>query len=116
MDFWQTVAAISSVAAVLGAFLVWVSRKVVPALRKLSRFIDRFIGIPADPRTGQQEIPGIFERLDRQDADLQTIKHELFPNSGKSLRDAVDQQGKQLAKHLAETAVPTTTINVNPAP
>lgn len=41
----------------------------------------------------------LSRRFDKQDEDLATIKHELFPNSGGSLRDQVDrirlEQGRQ---------------------
>lgn len=96
---------------IVGLFL-W---KVGPYLRKWGRFIDRIIGVPEDKKSGQKEIPGLFERMDRQDELLETIRHELFPNSGKSLRDAVDKQHKQLEDHLAQCPPPPiTTINVNP--
>lgn len=91
-------------------FLVW---KIGPVVRKWSRFIDRVTGVPDDPKTGQKEIPGIFQRMDRQDELLETIKHELFPNSGKSLRDAVDLHQRQLTEHLASCQSTQTTINVS---
>ncbi|QOT15134.1 hypothetical protein [Paenarthrobacter sp. YJN-5] len=100
------------VAILLVGLFLW---KVGPFLRKWGRFIDRIIGVPEDKKSGQKEIPGLFERMDRQDELLETIRHELFPNSGKSLRDAVDKQHKQLEDHLAQCPPqPTTTINVNP--
>jgi prophage antirepressor-like protein len=118
MDFWQTVAAISSVAAVVGAFLVWVSRKVLPAIRKVSRFIDRVSGVPADEEKGQHEVVGLFARMDQQDKKLEeqskvleTIRHEVEFNNGSSVKDAVTRIEERLDAHL--TPVPTTTINVN---
>ncbi|MDO5866042.1 MULTISPECIES: hypothetical protein [Paenarthrobacter] len=112
----QWITDIIAVAPWLGAFcfagfIIW---KVGPVLRKWGRFLDRINGVPEDKKSGQKEIPGLFERMDRQDELLETIRHELFPNSGKSLRDAVDKQHKQLEDHLAQCPPPTTTINVNP--
>ena len=94
----------------VAGFLIW---KVGPVLRKWSRFIDRVIGVPADPKTGQKEIPGIFERLDHQDTVLETIRHEVEFNNGSSVKDAVTRVEEKIDNHLATTTQPTTTINVN---
>lgn len=110
---WQTIGAVLSAAAIVGAFLVWVWRKAVPAIRKWSRFADRVMGVPADPRTGQPEVAGIFERLDHQDGVLETIRHEVEFNNGTSVKDAVSRVERKLDDHLTATP-PTTTINVNP--
>lgn len=91
----------------VAAFLLW---RVGPTVRKWSRFLDQVTGVPADPKTGQKEIPGIFERLDHQDQVLETIRHEVEFNNGSSVKDAVTRVEKALSDHLAG---PTTTINVN---
>jgi hypothetical protein len=115
---WQTTSAICSAGAVVGGFLIWFFRKAIPAARKWSRFADHVMGVPADPRTGQAEVPGIFERLDHQDGVLETIRHEVEFNNGTSVKDAVTRTeaatkelSDKLDAHLAAT-VPTTTINV----
>lgn len=92
----------------LAGFLIW---KVGPVFRKWSRFIDRVVGVPADPKTGQKEVPGIFERLDHQDGVLETIRHEVEFNNGSSVKDAVTRVETKLNEHLALTP-PQTTINV----
>lgn len=106
----------------VAAFIVW---KVAPVVRKWSRFIDRVTGVPADPKTGQKEVLGLFERMDHQDEKLaeqsvtleeqsvvlETIRHEVEFNNGSSVKDAVTRVEKALTDHLA---VPATTINVNP--
>lgn len=86
---WQVLGAILSATVIVGGFFVWFWRKALPALRKWSRFADRIMGVPADPHSGQREIPGIFERLDAQDEKLDIIKHEVETNTGTSLKDAV---------------------------
>ena len=113
---WQTVSAISATAAVLGGFLLWFLRKGVPAIRKFWRVIDRMVGVPAEGNHPAQ--PGLFERMDHQDATLQeqsgvleTIRHEVEFNNGSSVKDAVTRIEKRLDDHLA---APQTTINVNP--
>jgi hypothetical protein len=103
-------------ALVLACFLVW---KVAPVVRKWSRFMDRVTGVPADPKTGQPEILGIFERMDHQDETLkeqsvvlETIRHEVEFNNGSSVKDAV----RRIESHLKDSIVDkpvTTTINVN---
>lgn len=115
--------AISSLCTVAGLLLtlfttgiVWLFRHIIPTARKLSRMSDRIFGVPEDIPTGQKHIPGLFEVLDG-------ITHELHPNSGKSLRDAVDQQATaqsamatKLDDHIAacQQGNVTTTVTVNP--
>lgn len=70
-----------AITAILGGIaLVW------RAVRRIARTVDEFAedwnGTP--PRRGVPARPGVMERLDR-------IEHELHPNSGSSLRDAVDR-------------------------
>jgi hypothetical protein len=63
-----------------------------------------------------------LERLPEMATSVETIRHELFPNSGLSLRDQTNRLEKQgedmasaLAAHIAACPpAPTTTINVNP--
>ncbi|MGM9473195.1 hypothetical protein ACS5PJ_14470 [Pseudarthrobacter sp. YS3] len=112
----QWISDVISVSPIMGAlalacFVVW---KVGPVFRKWSRFIDRVVGVPADPKTGQKEVPGIFERLDHQDEVLETIRHEVEFNNGSSVKDAVTRVESKLNEHLAATPAPVTTINVNP--
>jgi hypothetical protein len=62
-----------------------------------------------------------LERLPEIAASVETIRHEMFPNSGLSLRDQtnrLEKQGKDMVKKLDEhiaacPPAPTTTINVN---
>jgi hypothetical protein len=103
----QWISDLISVAPVIGGlclvgFVVW---KTWPFVRKINHFIDDMLGTEARP--GVDAKPGWNERLDR-------IEHELHPNSGKSLRDAVDQQGRDLKAHIESCPPPTvTTVNVN---
>lgn len=61
------------------AVAVW---KVLPLLKKLGNFLDDVGGEPARP--GVPARAGLMERVQR-------IEHELFPNSGKSLRDQTNR-------------------------
>lgn len=59
------------------------------ATRKWDMFLDDWHGTAARP--GRPAIPGVMQRLVDLEASLQEIRHEVFPNSGGSLRDAVDR-------------------------
>lgn len=114
---WQTISAIAATATVAGGFFVWFVRKGLPAVRKFWRVIDRMVGVPAEG--GHPAQPGLFERMDQQDATLgqqsavlETIRHEVEFNNGSSVKDAVTRIEKRLDDHLN---TPQTTINVNPA-
>lgn len=86
---------LSILAAALAA-LTAVVRKVWPIARKIVHFIDDWFGEPDRP--GVPERPGVMRQLHtltghaaRTDARLDAIEYELKPNSGSSLRDAVDR-------------------------
>ena len=93
--------------AILAAGFVPV-RNLFRWLRKASRFIDEVVGEPE--QFGRPARPGAIERMDRHEVavaavavQLEGIIHELHPNSGSSLRDAVDRlEGK--ATEAANTA------------
>lgn len=70
------------------AGLVVAARKVLPLLKKLADFLDDVAGEPARP--GVPARAGLMERVQR-------IEHELFPNSGKSLRDQTNRIEGKLA-------------------
>lgn len=99
---------------------------VVRAARKMGAFVDEVMGEPA--AYGRPARPGLVEKVDGLIAgqvavvetqtahteqiaavqtDIQTVKHELFPNSGLSLRDAVDRLERQSSG---------TVVNVHPGP
>lgn len=100
------------------------TKAAVAAGRKLSRVIDELVGEPAEYNRPAK--PGLVEKVDglvegqavvvetqgehtdelaKLRAEIETVKHELFPNSGLSLRDAVDR--------LERTSTGTV-VNVNP--
>jgi hypothetical protein len=86
--------------------------------RKVAAFLDEVTGEPA--AYGRPARPGLVEKVDAvvdtqaphtdelaalRD-QLATVTHELFPNSGLSLRDAVDRLERNQA---------ATVVNVHPA-
>ncbi|MFF3029156.1 hypothetical protein [Microbacterium sp. NPDC057944] len=75
------------------AALVWgVVRKVWPLLKKLADFLDDVMGEEARP--GVPARLGLMERVMR-------VEHELFPNSGKSLRDQTNRMEEKLDRDNA---------------
>ena len=79
------------------------------AARKVSRFIDAVLGKPAE--FGRPSEPGVLERMVAHEDRLREIQHELHPNSGLSLRDAVDRTERALSDHIANC--PPVQVNVN---
>lgn len=82
-----SVAAVA-VAAALG--LLWrLTRGVRRIVGRVDEFVDDWNGTTARP--GVAGRPGVMARLDRIEQRLESVEHELHPNSGGSLRDAVDR-------------------------
>jgi hypothetical protein len=103
----QTVINIGAVATALAAII-----GVLVAIIKLWPHVKRGVTVLSE-----------LERLPEIASSVETIRHELFPNSGLSLRDQtnrLEKQGEKMAKKLDDhiaacpPAAPTTTINVNP--
>jgi hypothetical protein len=97
---WSAVA----VAIATGVGLLWrVTRRIKRAANRVEEFVDDWTGEPARP--GVEARPGVMERLggmeqrlggiERCGADtarrVERIEHELHPNSGTSVRDALDR-------------------------
>lgn len=80
----------------LGAFLITLWRPMRRVTKILEQISEDWHGVPARP--GFPAIPGVPERLamleERSKRDrelLERIDHEMHPNSGSSLRDAVNK-------------------------
>ena len=108
----QWISDVIAVAPWLGAFFflvfaVWKAGKLVgPTVRKVLDFLDDWNGEPARPGVPQRL--GVMARLDE-------MHHELHPNSGSSLADAVNRTERALNEHISNCPAPQqTTINVNP--
>ncbi|MGW2591944.1 hypothetical protein ACWCXC_16995 [Streptomyces sp. NPDC001515] len=83
---WSVAAA--AVAAALG--LLWrMTRGVRRIVLRVDEFVDDWHGVPG--RAGVPARPGVMARLDGIEERLGRVEHELHPNSGASLRDAVDR-------------------------
>ncbi|MFE0545228.1 hypothetical protein [Streptomyces sp. NPDC058891] len=79
------------------AVAVWrVVRAGLRFFRRVELFMDDWYGEPARP--GVPGRPGVMERVSGIDDRLTRVEHELQPNSGQSLRDAVDLANRRLAR------------------
>lgn len=67
--------------------LIWAGSKGVPALRKVMHFIDDVAGEPA--RAGVPARPGLMERMTTIETSLQQVRHEVTPNHGSTMNDAL---------------------------
>ncbi|MEV0016716.1 hypothetical protein [Streptomyces tendae] len=63
---------------------------------RTGQFFDDFYG--EEERPGVPARPGVLERLSAFEARMTRVEHELYPNSGESLRDAVDLANRRLAR------------------
>ncbi|QKW10801.1 hypothetical protein HUT18_11450 [Streptomyces sp. NA04227] len=68
--------------------------------RRVDEFMDDWQGELERP--GVPARPGLLERVALIEERLSRVEHELYPNSGDSLRDAVDHANRQLARLCPE--------------
>lgn len=87
-------AAIAAVAGLLG--LAW---RLIRQFRHLVRMLDQFVEEwhGAESRPGVEGHPGVLERLHRIEAGMSDLVHEVRPNDGHSMRDAVDRVDRRTA-------------------
>ncbi|MFJ2093107.1 hypothetical protein ACIOEW_28120 [Streptomyces sp. NPDC087901] len=76
--------------------VLWrITRGVVHFGKRVEEFMDDWSGEEARP--GVAGRAGVMERLGGFEERLTRVEHELHPNSGGSLRDAVDLANERLA-------------------
>ncbi|MEW2066625.1 hypothetical protein [Streptomyces sp. NPDC007346] len=87
--------AVTVVAGVIA--LAW---RAVRASVRLAARVDHFMDDWAGEvgRAGVPARPGVMERLATFEDRLTSVEHELYPNDGGSLRDAVDRANARLTR------------------
>ncbi|MFD7738426.1 hypothetical protein [Streptomyces sp. MJM8645] len=89
--------AVITLSAALG--LLWrATRGARHLAQRVEDFVDDWTG--TDDRPGVPGRPGVMTRLGTIEQQLATVQHELHPNSGSSLRDAIDRVDQRTARHL----------------
>lgn len=87
----QLIVAVTIILGLIGTVVV-LSRKFFPWLKKRIRTTDAISDLP-------DFMADVRKTLAAQDNALALLKHEVLPNNGGSLRDAVDRQGRTLEAH-----------------
>ena len=91
----QWVIAVAAVLAFVGAAI-----RVIPSVwrfvHKFVQTVDALGDLPDDLEKNRVFRDETKQTLEHQDKQLATLKHEVFPNSGASLRDAVNRIEKKL--------------------
>lgn len=85
-----------SVLATVGTVAWRVTRGGARLARRANDFMDDWTGEEARP--GVPARPGVMARVSAIESRLASVEHELYPNSGGSLRDAVDLANQRLAR------------------
>lgn len=92
---------LAALAGVLG--FLW--RKVWPALRRFSHFVDDFVG--EEERPGVPARPGVLERLQTLEEALAEVRYHVQPNGGRSAHDRlvarVDAMAALLNEHMTDS-------------
>jgi len=97
-----------AIAAIFGG-----GKWMIGTLKKVNEFLEDWRG--EDARPGYPGRPGVLQRLVDLEDKVRTIEHESVPNSGSSMKDAVNRIDKSLPEFLARMAALESRIPVAPA-
>lgn len=96
-------AAIAAVAGMLG--LLWrAARPIRRVVRLVEEFAEDWHGIP--PRSGVEGRPGVMQRLERIERAMGDVVHEVRPNAGGSMRDAINRVDRRTASLAGDEETP----------
>jgi hypothetical protein len=92
------------VTAAAGALAVlWRAvRRVRRVAHRVEEFLHDWQGVPSRP--GVEGRPGVMARLAEIEARVAAVVHEVRPNNGGSLRDAVDRVDRRMASTAGDPA------------
>jgi hypothetical protein len=97
---WIT--ALVALIAAVASLAAWGLRSAWRILRQTAHFLDDWRGEPQ--RDGLAAKPGVMARLQDLTDDVATVRAQVFPNAGTSLRDAVDKVAADLKAHREATS------------
>lgn len=95
-----------AIIAVLGLLAgAWrVVRRVLCVLRRVDQVVDDWQGTP--PRPGVPARAGVMQRLATIEQTMGIVAHEVRPNGGSSLRDAVHRVDRRTASIVGDEEPP----------
>lgn len=87
---------ILSIAGTLGGITVIVvtAAKISKSIKRFIHFLDDYFGEEARP--GFEGRPGMQERLRKIENEVEHISYEMKPNSGTSIKDAINRIEKRI--------------------
>lgn len=97
------IAALLIAAVILGFYLLI---KTWPVLTQVVTIGNALLELPAltpQMKTVAEEIPGLKSDLAAVHSQLEKVVHEVFPNSGSSMRDKIDQTHTELVDYRARS-------------
>lgn len=86
----MTIAATITAIGVIGVGLY----KATKLVKRFIHFLDDYFG--EEPRPGFDGRPGMQERLKYMESEIQCISYEMRPNSGSSIKDAINRIEKRI--------------------
>lgn len=89
----QILVTIAATATAVTVIMVFVS-KAMKLVKQFIHFLDDYFG--EEERPGFAGRPGMQERLKRMEDDMKSIVYEMKPNSGSSIKDAINRIEKRL--------------------
>jgi len=99
VSFWQSaglVLAVLTGGLGLVTAICAILLKAIRFVNRVGRLVEQFLG----HGEGAERVPGVVERIDSVTGDVAKIKHQVFPNGGGSLRDAVDELRERFNEHM----------------
>ena len=93
MDPNQILATVAATVTAITIIFVAI-KKTTAVVKRFIHFLDDYFG--EEERPGFPGRPGMQERLRVMEEDMKTIAYEMKPNSGTSIKDAINRIEKRL--------------------
>lgn len=93
LDWLASVPYVGGALTVVAGVVAFI-RKVLPVIRRIGHFVDDWFGESGRP--GTPPVPGVLDRLAAIESRLSRVEGQFQPNSGSTLRDAVDRVEEQV--------------------